>query len=30
LSGGSSLTYSGNPTLGTIINTGLSTITRRP
>jgi hypothetical protein len=30
LSGGSSLTYEGNPTLGTITNTGLSTITRQP
>jgi hypothetical protein len=30
LSGGSSLTYSGNPTLGTITNTGFSTITRQP
>ena len=30
LSGGSSLVYAGNPTLGTITTTGLSTITRQP
>jgi hypothetical protein len=30
LSGGSSLVYAGNPALGTIITSGLSTITRQP
>ncbi len=30
LSGGSSLVYAGNPTLGTITTSGLSTITRQP
>jgi hypothetical protein len=30
LSGGSSLVYGGNPTLGTIITSGLSTITQQP
>ena len=30
LSGGSSLVYAGNPTLGTITTTGLSTITQQP
>ena len=30
LSGGSSLVYAGNPTLGTIITSGLSTITQQP
>jgi len=30
LSGGSSLVYAGNPTLGTIITSGLSTITHQP